>query len=99
MRLINTIIARVVAILVVLFAVSNRTGVTVEVWPFPYQLDLPLYALILLAVLLGFIAGTIAMWMMGSAKRRELKRLRKQVRAMEQSLAAQRDLRELPLGL
>jgi putative membrane protein len=95
-RLINTIVAVIVAILVVLFAVSNRMAVTVEIWPFPYQLDLPLYALILLAVLLGFIAGAIGMWMMGSAKRRELRRLRKQMRAMEQSLVQQRDLRDAP---
>ena len=94
MRLLNSIVAGIVAILVVLFAVSNRMGVTVEIWPFPYQLDLPLYALILLAVLLGFIAGVIGAWMMGAAKRRELRRLRKQVKAMEQSLSESRDLRD-----
>jgi len=90
-RIINSIVAGIVAVLVVLFAVSNRMTVAVEIWPFPYQLALPLYALILLAVLVGFIAGAIGAWMMGSAKRRELRRLRKQVRAMEQSLAERRD--------
>ncbi len=91
MRIINSIVAGIVAVLVVLFAFSNRMTVAVEIWPFPYQLALPLYALILLAVLVGFIAGAIGAWMMGSAKRRELRRLRKQVRAMEQSLAERRD--------
>ena len=69
MRFINSIIAGIVAVLVVLFAVSNRAGVVVEVWPFPYQLALPLYALILLAVLLGFIGGVIGGWMMGNGGR------------------------------
>lgn len=94
MKIINSIIAGIVAVLVVLFAVSNRAGVVVEVWPFPYQLALPLYALILLAALLGFIAGVIGAWMMGGEKRKEHRRLKKQVRAMEQSLAERRDLRE-----
>ena len=94
MRFINSIIAGIVAVLVVLFAVSNRAGVVVEVWPFPYQLALPLYALILLAVLLGFIGGVIGGWMMGTEKRKEHRRLKKQVRSMEQSLAERGDLRE-----
>jgi uncharacterized integral membrane protein len=87
LRLINSIIAAFVALLVVLFAVSNREQVAVEVWPFPYQLTLSLYAVILLAVLLGFIAGAIGMWLAGHRKRRELRRLRRQTRDLEQSLA------------
>ena len=94
MKFINSIIAGIVAVLVVLFAVSNRTGVLVEIWPFPWQLALPLYALILLAVLLGFIGGIIAAWMMGGEKRKEQRRLKKQVRALEQSLAERPDMRD-----
>ena len=87
MKLINTIIAAVVALLIVLFAVSNRAPAVVEVWPFPYQLALPLYAVILLTVLMGFIAGIIASWLSNAGKRRETKRLRRQVRDLEESLA------------
>lgn len=93
MRVINSIVAGIVAVLVVLFAVSNRAGVIVEVWPFPWQLALPLYALILLAALLGFIAGVIGAWMMGGEKRKDYRRLKKQVRAMEQSLSERNDMR------
>ena len=87
MKLINTIIAAVVALLIVLFAVSNRAPAVVEIWPFPYELALPLYAVILLTVLVGFIAGLVASWLAGAAKRREIKRLRRQVRDLEESLA------------
>jgi uncharacterized integral membrane protein len=61
--------------------------VAVELWPFPYQLSLALYAVILLAVLVGFIAGVIALWLVNGAKRRELRRLRRHTRDLEQSLA------------
>ena len=75
------------ALLIVLFAVSNRAPAVVEIWPFPYELALPLYAVILLTVLVGFIAGLVASWLAGAAKRREIKRLRRQVRDLEESLA------------
>ncbi len=87
MKFINTAIAVSVALLVVLFAVSNRQMVTVEVWPFPYQLSLGLYAVILLAVLVGFVAGAIGAWLMGGKRRRELRATRRHVRELEQSLA------------
>jgi putative membrane protein len=88
-RLINSIIAVIVALLVILFAVSNRQPVTIEIWPFPYQLALGLYAVILLALAVGFIAGAIGMWLVGGQKRRELRRLRRQTRDLEESLARQ----------
>ena len=89
MKFINSVIAAIVALLVVLFAVSNRQAVTVELWPLPYQLALPLYAVILLALLVGFIAGAIGMWMVDGERRREHRRLRRRARDLEQSLARQ----------
>ncbi len=89
MRLINSIIGAVMALLVILFAVSNRELVTVELWPLPYQLSMGLYAVILLALLVGFIAGGIGMWLVGHGKRRELRRLRRKTRDLEESLARQ----------
>jgi len=87
LRIFNTLLAVVVAVLVVLFAVSNRTPVVVEIWPFPYQLELGLYALILLAVFIGFLAGMITAWFTGAKRRRELKALRKEARDLHASLA------------
>ncbi len=87
MRFINSVIAVVVAVLIILFAVSNRQAVVVEIWPLPYQLSLSLYAVILLAGVVGFFVGIVAQWLMGHEKRRELKRLRRQVGDLEESLA------------
>ena len=87
MRYFNTFVAAVVAVLVVLFAVSNRQLVTVEIWPFPFQISLGLYAVILLAVLIGFIAGAIGAWMTGGKRRREHRATRRHVKQLEESLA------------
>jgi uncharacterized integral membrane protein len=87
LRVLNTLLAVIVAVLVVLFAVSNRDPVRVEIWPFPYQLELGLYAVILLAVFVGFAAGLIAAWLSGGKRRRELRALRKEARDLQASLA------------
>ena len=87
MRVLNTFLAVIVAILVVLFTVSNRTPVVVEIWPLPYQLELGLYAVILLAVFIGFAAGLVSAWLTGAKRRRELRALRKEARDLQASLA------------
>jgi uncharacterized integral membrane protein len=84
-RIVNSVIAIVVALVVVLFAVSNRTEVDITLWPLPYQVTVGTYAVVLLAVLVGFVAGLIAAWMAGGAARRERRRLRKEVRELEQA--------------
>lgn len=86
MRFLNTLVAVLMAVLIVLFAVSNREPVAVEVWPFPWRIEAGLYAVILLAVFLGFLCGAVAAWMGGRAKRAELRTARKRMREMEQSL-------------
>jgi len=83
---VNTVIAAVVAIFIVLFAVSNRAQVTVQVWPLPYQVSMGLYAVILWAVLIGFIAGLIVAWILGAARRREMREVRRRIKDLEQSL-------------
>ena len=87
MRLLNSIVAFIVGLIVILFAVSNRQMVTIEIWPLPYQLSMGLYAVILLALLVGFAAGAIGVWMVGTTRRREHRRLKRHVRTLEQSLA------------
>ncbi|MDX2221980.1 MAG: lipopolysaccharide assembly protein LapA domain-containing protein [Rhodospirillaceae bacterium] len=90
MRLITTFLGILLAIAVVLFAVSNRAPVTVEIWPLPYRFELGLYAAILLGALAGFAAGAIGAWLMGGAKRRALRLARKRIKDLEHSLAQAR---------
>ncbi len=86
MRTLNTVLAVVFALLVILFAVSNRTDVDITLWPFPFQATMGVYAVVLLAVLIGILCGMIATWLMQGANRRERKRLRGRVKDLEDSL-------------
>ncbi len=87
MKLLTTLIAAIAALAVILFAVSNRAPVTLELWPLPYRVDLGLYAVVLLAVLAGFVAGVIAAWLMAAEQRRDARRRKAQIKDLEQSLA------------
>lgn len=62
MRRLSWIVTIPVALVIVVFAVANRQIVTVDLWPFELSLTPPLFALVLGAMLVGFIAGMFVMW-------------------------------------
>ncbi len=86
MRTLNAFLATVFAVLVVLFAVSNRAEVDITLWPFPFQATLGLWLAILLALFAGIVIGLIMAWFAAAPRRRERKRLRGQVKDLEQNL-------------
>jgi len=45
--------------LLVVFAVTNRQGITLDLWPLPFQVDLPLYLALLGTLILGFVVGVV----------------------------------------
>jgi hypothetical protein len=65
----------VVGIVAVLFAVSNREPVMLEVWPLPFALDAPIYAVALASLALGVLwGGLIGGWGPRKARRRAPRR-------------------------
>ena len=51
------------ALVVVIFAVSNRGPVGVDFWPLPFQQDVPLYLLSLGTLAFGFFFGALLTWL------------------------------------
>ncbi len=90
------------AVFVTVFAVANRAPVTVDLWPFPFAIETPIFLLVLLCGLVGFLIGTFAAWVAGSKSRsrarlkaaeaaaqaREAERLKERVRELEASSPA-----------
>jgi len=81
-------------ILLIPFAVSNRAPVSLGFWPLPFLVALPLYLLVLSLLLLGFVIGAAAAWLAGRHVRRELRRRRRRVEALERELLATRSRSE-----
>jgi uncharacterized integral membrane protein len=84
--------------LLIPFALSNREPVSLGFWPLPILVDLPLYLLVLALLLAGFIIGAAATWIAGRRIRRELRRRRRHVEALERELAATRSQLEDQAG-
>jgi lipopolysaccharide assembly protein A len=77
-----------VAFFLILFAVSNRQTAALGLWPLPFVVDLPLYLLVLASMLAGFIVGAAIAWIAARNTRRELRRYRRRIVALEREIAA-----------
>lgn len=93
------------AAVVVVFTVSNRGMVSIDLWPSPYSFQVPLFSAILAAAVFGFLAGALVsfisagrrrarnrqlMRMLENAKREEAM-LREQIKKLEKATAAKSD--------
>ena len=88
MRSLFWLVVLLVAAVLALFAVSNRASVALSLWPFPFLVEAPLYLIALGGALLGFLLGELAAWIVASRRRRELRRLRRRIAALEAELRA-----------
>src|SRR5215472_4469596 len=94
MRAVYWALTLVAVVLLIPFAVSNRAPVSLGFWPLPFLVALPLYLLVLSLLVVGFVIGAIAAWLAGRRTRRELRRRRRRVEALERELAATRSQSE-----
>jgi uncharacterized integral membrane protein len=90
------------AAVVVAFTVSNRGTVHLDLWPTSYSLDIPVFAAVLSAAVIGFLAGAVVSFVAAGRRRarnrqlarmlenskREQAYLREQVKKLETTLAA-----------
>ena len=86
--LVRKIIAAVIlvplAVIIIAFAVANRQIVTVSLDPFSAEhpaasLTLPLFALVIVLLILGVLIGGIAAWLRQSKWRRTARRLEREI--------------------
>jgi len=75
MRFLYWIIAIPLAVLIAVFSVSNRAAVTLSLWPLPYEIDLPLFLPIMVALLIGLGIGFAFEWLIQGKHRRALRRM------------------------
>lgn len=94
MKLLSWIIGLPVAVVAVVFAVNNRQAVTLDLWPLPWTLDLPLFLMALLPLALGLVVGGSIAWLAGASARgqargeaRRAARLENRLKATERDLA------------
>ncbi len=90
MRRFSWLITLPVAVLVVLFTVGNLEPVIVKLWPLPWIVEAPLYLLVLVCLLIGFILGGGVAWLSGGRRRRQARELAERNAALRRELEAAR---------
>ena len=81
----------VVGIVVVLFAISNRSTVMLELWPLPYFIPFPFYGAVLIAAILGFLGGAIVTWFSSGRTRRKARNAAQKASGLEKNLVKLRE--------
>ena len=81
----------VVAVFLVLFTISNRPEIVVELWPLPYTLNLPLYLLLLVSAFFGFMAGVIITFFSSGVMRKNFRKAEKKAGNLEKELKKLKD--------
>jgi uncharacterized integral membrane protein len=65
------------------FAASNPEVLTLKLWPFPFQRQVPVYAAVLSAFLLGIVVAALWVWTVGLGDRLARRRVARHERALE----------------
>ena len=86
MKRLSWIVTLPVALVVVVFAVANRDGVAINLWPIGLDLNVPLFAVVLGGFLAGFLVGAVIMWLSGAKLRTRTRRLRYRAEELEREL-------------
>lgn len=86
MRYLSLILTIPVAVLAVLFAVSNRGVVTFSLWPTPFTVDAPVYLATLVFLVVGFVFGGVITWLGQGRHRRRGRVMADRVAILERDL-------------
>ena len=75
-----------VAIIVAAFSVSNREYIDLSFYPLPFEIRLPIFALVIASLFIGAIFGVTAGWFSGSRRRRRLAMKRRQISQLQKQV-------------
>ena len=82
MRHFSWLLTLPLTIVVVVFALANRTFVEIDLWPFN-PVSIPVFVLVLGSLLIGFLFGALIMWLSSGKQRRRARAQRGQIAKLE----------------
>ena len=94
MRRFSWVLTIPVLIVIVAFAVANRTPVAFDLWPLEMSAELPLFAVVLGSLFAGLVIGGVTAWLSGAESRRRARRARNRATELEREIGRLRSERE-----
>jgi uncharacterized integral membrane protein len=86
-RLLGWVIGVLIAIVAVVFAVHNHQILTLDLWPVPFVLTAPLFALVLASVLVGLLLGWLFAWIAAGRWRRLARQRGREIAQLKATIA------------
>ncbi|MEM7226235.1 MAG: LapA family protein [Pseudomonadota bacterium] len=86
MRRLSLIITAPLAVIVVVFALTNRQVTEINLWPFGQEIAAPLFALVLGCAFIGFVIGAAVMWVSDGRVRKKRRAAEFRITNLEQEL-------------
>lgn len=86
LRYLSWIVTVPLGAVVISFAVSNREPAVLTLWPLPFELEMPVFLPVLVALVGGLVVGGAISWMTGGRHRRLARRQDSRLRAMTAEL-------------
>ena len=90
MRWLSWILLLPIAIAVIVFSVYNRGVTNVDFWPFGFVVELPVFAIVLTSLLLGFVLGGLVAWLSYARVRRQARLARREAQDARRELVRMR---------
>jgi uncharacterized integral membrane protein len=81
-------------IVAVVFAITNRAGATLNLWPLGITVEAPLFILVLGSVFVGLLVGGTIAWMSAGTARRRAREARHRAEAAEREVMRLRNALE-----
>lgn len=88
-RILSWIIMVPFALVVIVFSAVNRDLVTLDLWPLPHEMTVPVFTLVLAVFIFGFLWGAGVAWVSAGTSRRRARN------AQWRAETAERELRSL----
>lgn len=86
LRALKLALFALIAIIVAAFAIGNRDGVVLSLWPFGLELALPLFLALEATLLIGLVLGGLVAWLRAGRHRARARRLARRVEELEGEL-------------
>ncbi|WGF89985.1 lipopolysaccharide assembly protein LapA domain-containing protein [Marinivivus vitaminiproducens] len=90
LKFLRLVLALVVGVVLIVFAVANRQVIDIHFAPLPLTLDLPLYAVALIFLILGALIGGSAAWLNQLPRRFHARKEHRKLTAIETQQAKER---------
>src|ERR1700722_17858246 len=93
------IVAFILCLPLVLFALSNTEVVGLGLWPTDYRIEVHLSLAILVAMAIAFLLGALVVWISELSQRRRARRAERTIRLLEAQIATLQARTPSPMSL